>query len=61
MVNTAFVNYLHSFDNLTDSMKTVILLNRPTYEQTLAISLPLPEFDSKLLTAPRMSDFLHLI
>ena len=36
MVNTAFVNYL---DNLTDSSKFPILLNRTTYAQTLPISL----------------------
>ena len=28
MVNTAFVNYLDSIDNLTDSLKAPILLNR---------------------------------
>ena len=32
MVNTSFVNYLDSFDNLTDPLKTPILLNRMTYE-----------------------------
>ena len=30
-VNTAFVNYLDSLDNLTDSLKFPILLNRTTY------------------------------
>ena len=38
-VNTAFVNYLDSLDNLTDFLKFPILLNRTTYEQTLPISL----------------------
>ena len=36
MVNTALVNYL---DNLTESLKFPILLNRATHEQTLPISL----------------------
>ena len=35
MVNTDFVNYLDSLDNLTDSLKFPILLNRTTYKQTL--------------------------
>ena len=46
MVNTVFVNYLGSFDNLTDSLKFPILLNRSTYEQTLPISLKSFDFDS---------------
>ena len=36
MVNTAFVNYL---DNLAESLKFLILLNRTTHEQTLPICL----------------------
>ena len=60
LVNTAFVNYLDSLDNLTVSLKALILLNRTTYEHTLPISLTLPEFDSKLLTAPKtLNDFIH--
>ena len=47
LVNTAFVSYLDSFESLTDSLKATILLNRTTYEQTLPISLPPPELDSK--------------
>ena len=62
MVKTAFVNYLDSLDNLTDSLKILVLLNRTTYEQTLPIFLPPPEFDSKLITAPKtLKDFLHQI
>ena len=62
MMNMAFVNYLDSLDSLTDSLKTLILLNRTTYEQTSPISLPPPEFDSKLLTAPKMlKDFVYQI
>ena len=61
-VNTAFVNYLDSLNNLSDLLKTLILLNRITYKQTLHISLPPPEFDSKLLTVPKMlKDFVHQI
>ena len=61
-VNTAFVNYLDSLHNLTDSLKGPILLNTTSYEQTLPISLQLPTFDSKLLTAPKMlEDFVHQI
>ena len=58
----AFVNYLDSLNNLTDSLKPLILLNRTTYEQTLSISLSPPEFDSKLLTACKtLQDFVHQI
>ena len=52
-VNIAYVSYLDSLNNLTDSWKAPILLKRNTYEQTLPISLPPPEFDSKLLKAPK--------
>ena len=47
MVNIAFVNYLN---NLTESLKFPILLNRTTHGQTLPISPEL--FDSDLLKAP---------
>ena len=61
MVNTAFVNYLDNFDNLTDSLKFLILLNRTTYEQTLSISFKLFEFNSEFLKAPKtLKDFAHL-
>ena len=59
-VNIAFVHYLDSLDNLTVSLKTLILLNSTTYEQTLPISLTLPDFDSKFLTAPKtLKDLVH--
>ena len=62
MVNIAFVNYLASLNHLTDSLKSPIILNRTTYEHTIPISLPSPEFNSKLLTAPMMlKDFVHQI
>ena len=58
-VNTAFVNFL-TLDNLTVSLRALILLNRTTYKQTLPISLPPPEFDSKLLSALKtLKDFIH--
>ena len=52
-MNTTFVNYLDTLDNLTDSLKFPILLNRTTYKQTLPISLKSFEFDSELLKAPK--------
>ena len=59
-VNTAFVSYLHSLDNLTDSLKFPLLLNGTTYKQTLPILLEPFTFDSKLLTAPKtLKDFVH--
>ena len=54
MVNTAFFNYFDSLDNLTDSLKFPLLMNRTTFEQTLYISLNLSRFDSELLTALKM-------
>ena len=60
MVNTAFVNYLDSLDNLTDSFKFPILLKRIIYEQTLPISLKSFDFNSELLKAPKtLKDFVH--
>ena len=38
-VNTAFVNYLDKFPNLTKSLEFPVIENRTTYEQTLPISL----------------------
>ena len=59
-VNTAFVNYLDSLDNLTDSLKFPILLNRTTYKQTLPISLKSFDFNSELLKAPKtLKDFVY--
>ena len=57
MMKTAFVNYL---DNLTESLKFPILLNRTTHKQTLPISLQSLEFNSDLLKTPKMlKDFVH--
>ena len=52
MGNTTFVNYLNSLDNLIDSLKVPLLLNKTTYKQILPISLPTPEYDSKLWMVP---------
>ena len=52
-VNTAFVNYLDQFTNMTESLKIPIIKNKTTFEQTLPISLNASKFDSDLLTAPR--------
>ena len=61
-VSTAFVSYLESLDNLIDSLKAPLLLNRTTHKQTLPISLSPPRFDSKLLTVPQtLEDYVHQI
>ena len=38
-VNTAFVNYLDKFPNLTESLEFPIIRNKTTFEQILPISL----------------------
>ena len=53
MVNTAFVNYLDSLGNPTDSLKLPLLMNRTTFEQTLPIFLKLSTSDSEILTTPK--------
>ena len=56
-VNTAFANYL---DNLTESLKFPILLNRRIHKQTSPILLQSFEFNSDLLKAPKMlKDFVY--
>ena len=45
MVNTAFVNYLDQFTNLTESLKFPIIKNKTTFEQSLPISLNVSKFD----------------
>ena len=50
-VNTAFVNYLDMFPNLTESLEFPVIKNRTTYEQTLPISLNISRFGKMLLTA----------
>ena len=50
-VNTAFVNYLDKFPNLTESLDFSIIKNKTTFEQTLPVSLNISKFDQTLLTA----------
>ena len=59
-LNTAFVNYLNQFDNLTETLEILIIKNKTTFKQILPISLNMYTFDSDLLTAPRnLKDFIH--
>ena len=50
-VNTAFVNYLDKFPNLTESLEFPVIKNRTMFEQTLPFFLNISKFDSTLLTA----------
>ena len=50
-VNTAFVNYLDKFPNLTGSLDFLVIENKTTFEQTLPISLNISKFVQMLLTA----------
>ena len=50
-VNTAFINYLDEFPNLTESLEFPIIKNKTTFEQILSISLNAPKFVPTLLTA----------
>ena len=50
-VNTAFVNYLDKFPNLTESLEFMIIKNKTTFEQTLPISINISKFVQTLLTA----------
>ena len=50
-VNTAFVNYLDKFPNLTESLAFPVVKERTMFEQTLTISLNISKFDPTLLTA----------
>ena len=48
-VNTAFVNYLGKFPNVTESLEFPVIKHRTTFEQTLPISLNISKFDQSLL------------
>ena len=50
-VNTAFVNYLDMFPNLTESLEVLVIKNKTTFKQTLPLSLNVPKFDKALLIA----------
>ena len=54
IVNTAFVNYLDQLDNLTGTLEALILMDKTTFQQTLPISFNTSNFDSDLLTSPKM-------
>ena len=59
-VNTAFVNYLYKFPNLTESTEFLIIRNKTTFEQTLPISLNISKFDPTLLTASNsLKEFIN--
>ena len=59
-VNTAFVNYLDKFPNLTESLEFPIIRNKMTFEQTLPISLNISKFDPTLLTASNdLKEFIN--
>ena len=49
-VNTASVNYLDKFPNLSESLEFPILRNKTTFEQTLPVSLNISKFNPTLLT-----------
>ena len=49
-VNTAFINYLDKFPNLTESLEFPIIKNKTTFEQTLPKILNISKFDPTLLT-----------
>ena len=60
MVNTAFVDYLDQFPNLTETLEFPIIKNKTTFEQTLPISLNISSFNSNLLTtSSNLKDFIH--
>ena len=51
-VNTAFVNYLDRFPNLTESLEFPVIKNRTTtFQQMPPIFLNISKFDKRLLTA----------
>ena len=59
-INTAFVNYLEMFPNLTESLQPLLNKNRTTYEQILPVNLSISGFDKTLLHAStNLKDFLN--
>ena len=59
-VNTAFINHLDQFSNLTESLEFPIMNSRTTSEHTLPISLNISKFGSNLLMASRnLRDFIY--
>ena len=59
-VNTAFVNYLDKFLNLTKSFEFPIIRNKTTFQQTLPIFLYISKFDPTLLMASNnLKEFIN--
>ena len=59
-VNTAFVNYLHKFPNLTESFEFLVVKERTTFEQTLPISLNISKFNPTLpMTSSNLKEFIN--
>ena len=59
-VNTAFVNYLDMFPNLTEFLEFPVIKNKTTFEQILPISLNIPKFDKSILNASTdLKDFIN--
>ena len=50
-VNTAFINYLDQFPNLTESIEFPVINSKTTFDQTLPISLNASKIDPNLLPA----------
>ena len=58
--NTAFINYLYIFPNLTESLEFPVIKSKTTFEQVLPISLNISKFDPTLLTASSdLKEFIH--
>ena len=59
-INTAFINYLDQFPNLTETLEVPIIENKTTFEQVLPISLNISKFNPTLLTASSdLKEFIH--
>ena len=60
-VNTAFINYLDQFPNLTESLEFPIIKSKTIFQTNLTYILKcFKKFDSNLLTACRnLKDFIH--
>ena len=59
-VNTAFINYLDQFPDLTESLEFPIIKNKTTFEQILPISLNISKFNTTLLTVSSdLKEFIH--
>ena len=60
-VNTAFVNYLDKFPNLTGFLEFLIIRNKTTFQQTLTISLNISKLDTTLLMASNdLKEFINI-